>query len=72
MVGTRSNFDRYNTLRQIAKMEEEAERLELENYKSPWHLFLKSVDILELSKTLGMYLTASITNSNGYYTASIR
>jgi hypothetical protein len=48
----RNNFDRYNTLRQIAKMEEEADRLQLENYKH-LALFLKSVHILELSKTFG-------------------
>ena len=48
----RGDFDRYNTLRQIAKMEEEAERLKLENYKY-LALFLKSVHILELSKVFG-------------------
>src|SRR5688572_9443524 len=48
----RNDFDRYNTLRQIAKMEEEADRLQLENYKH-LALFLKSVNILELSKTFG-------------------
>ena len=48
----RSSFERYNTLRQIAKMEEEAERLQLENYKY-LALFLKSVNILEMSKTFG-------------------
>ncbi len=48
----RNNFDRYNTLRQIGKMEEEADRLKLENYKH-LALFLKSVHILELSKTFG-------------------
>ena len=48
----RNNFDRYNTLRQIAKMEEEADRLKLENYKH-LALFLNSVHILELSKTFG-------------------
>ena len=48
----RNNFDRYNTLRQISKMEEEADRLQLENYKH-LALFLKSVHILELTKTFG-------------------
>jgi hypothetical protein len=48
----RNNFDRYNTLRQIGKMEEEADRLKLENYKH-LALFLNSVNILELSKTFG-------------------
>lgn len=48
----RSDFNRYNTLRQIAKMEEEADRLQLENYKH-LALFLKSVNILELTKVFG-------------------
>src|SRR5688500_359922 len=48
----RNNFDRYNTLRQITKMTEEADRLKLENYKH-LALFLNSVQILELSKTFG-------------------
>jgi Starch-binding associating with outer membrane len=48
----RSSFDRYNTLRQIVKMEEEADRLDLKNYKA-LALFLKSYNIIELSKIFG-------------------
>jgi hypothetical protein len=48
----RAEFTRYNTLRQIVKMEEEAERLQLDNYKY-LALFLKSVHILELTKVFG-------------------
>ena len=48
----RNNFNRYNTLRQIAQMEKEADRLQLPNYNY-LALFLKSVQILELSKIFG-------------------
>ena len=63
----RNNFDRYNTLRQIGKMVEEADRLQLENYKH-LALFLKSVHILELSKTFGdvPYSETLKTNENIY------
>jgi hypothetical protein len=48
----RSGFGRYNTLRQVVKMEEEAERTGLENYK---HLasFFRSYHFFELTRTFG-------------------
>src|SRR5204862_6166623 len=62
----RSGFGRYNTLRQVVKMEEEADRLGLENYK---HLatFFKSYHIIELTKTFGdiPYQDALKGNSEG-------
>jgi hypothetical protein len=48
----RAGFERYNTLRQIAKMEEEADRVEAPNYKA-LALFLKSYNIIELTKIFG-------------------
>ncbi|MBN8578965.1 MAG: SusD/RagB family nutrient-binding outer membrane lipoprotein [Cytophagales bacterium] len=48
----RAGFGRYNTLRQIVKMDQEAERLNLINYRA-LALFLKSVQILELTKVFG-------------------
>ena len=48
----RNSFDRYDQLRQISKMVEEAERTGLDNYVS-LALFLKSVVILEISKVFG-------------------
>ncbi len=48
----RNSFDRYDQLRQISKMVEEAERTGLDNYKS-LALFLRSVVILEISKVFG-------------------
>jgi hypothetical protein len=48
----RNSFGRYGELRQISKMVEEADRLGLENYKS-LALFLKSVVILEITKSFG-------------------
>lgn len=48
----RNNFDGYNNLRNISKMEEEAERVELANYKS-LALFLRSVAIIEITKLFG-------------------
>lgn len=48
----RSSFDRYDQLRQISKMVEEAERTGLDNYVS-LALFLRSVVILEISKVFG-------------------
>ena len=64
----RNNFDRYNTLRQIAKMEEEADRLKLENYKY-LALFLKSVHILELSKVFGdVPYSQALQTATGVYT----
>ncbi|HMG92408.1 MAG TPA: SusD/RagB family nutrient-binding outer membrane lipoprotein [Chryseolinea sp.] len=48
----RNNFDGYNILRQISKMDEEAERTEQENYKS-LALFLKSVAIIEITRYFG-------------------
>jgi hypothetical protein len=63
----RNDFNRYNTLRQIAKMEEEADRLQLENYK-PLALFLKSVQILELSKVFGdVPYSEALQTSSGIY-----
>lgn len=64
----RSGFGRYNDLRQVVKMEEEAERLGLENYKS-LVLFFKSLEIIEITKTFGdvpysnaMQATTAITS----------
>lgn len=66
----RSNFARYNTLRQIVKMEEEAERLQLENYKH-LALFLKSVQILELTKVFGdVPYSEALQTTSGIYTPS--
>jgi hypothetical protein len=48
----RSTFDRYNSLRQIVKMDEEANRLKLENYNA-LALFFKSFQIIELTKAFG-------------------
>src|SRR5215203_1107639 len=48
----RAGFDRYNTLRQISKMEEEADRVEAPNYKA-LGLFLRSHAIIEISKLFG-------------------
>src|SRR5690349_9480340 len=48
----RSGFGRYNNLRQVMKMDEEATRLELDNYKS-LALFFKSYHIIELTKLFG-------------------
>lgn len=63
----RSDFNRYNTLRQIAKMEEEADRLQLENYKH-LALFLRSVNILELTKVFGdVPYSEALQTSSGLY-----
>jgi hypothetical protein len=48
----RANFGRYNQLRQVVKMDEEAERLGLDNYKS-MVLFFKSFQIIEITKVFG-------------------
>jgi hypothetical protein len=48
----RSGFGRYNNLRQVMKMDEEATRLGLDNYRA-LALFFKSFHILELSKVFG-------------------
>ena len=48
----RSGFGRYNSLRQVVKMEEEATRLSLDNYKA-LALFFKSYHIIEISKVFG-------------------
>lgn len=48
----RAGFGRYNSLRQVTKMDQEASRLNLDNYRA-LALFLKSVHILELSKVFG-------------------
>jgi hypothetical protein len=63
----RSEFTRYNTLRQIVRMEEEADRLQLENYKH-LALFLKSVNILELTKIFGdVPYTEALQTAEGIY-----
>ena len=63
----RNDFSRYNTLRQIVRMEEEAERLQLENYKY-LALFLKSVHILELSKIFGdVPYSEALQTTSGIY-----
>jgi hypothetical protein len=48
----RGDFRRYNQLRQVMKMEEEAVRLNLVNYQA-LALFFKSLHIMELTKTFG-------------------
>ncbi len=48
----RNSYYRYNNLRQLVKMDEEADRLGLDNYKFIG-LFLKSVQILEITKVFG-------------------
>jgi hypothetical protein len=48
----RAGFNRYNNLRQSAKMKEEAERLGLENYV-PLSTFFNSVHIIEITKVFG-------------------
>lgn len=66
----RSGFGRYNTLRQIIKMEEEADRLGLENYKS-LGLFLKSFHIIELTKVFGdVPYSEALQASGGIYAPS--
>ena len=65
----RSGFGRYNTLRQITKMEAEADRLGgLENYKS-LALFLKSFHIIELTKIFGdVPYSDALNAASGTYT----
>ena len=48
----RAGFGRYDNLRQAAKMQEEAERLDLPNYL-PLVQFLNSVNIIEITKVFG-------------------
>jgi Starch-binding associating with outer membrane len=48
----RAGFGRYNIMRQVVKMDEEAERLNLTNYRA-LALFFKSFHIIELSKIFG-------------------
>ena len=48
----RAGFDRYNSLRDVVKMEGEANRLGLDNYKS-LALFFKSFQIMEITKYFG-------------------
>lgn len=48
----RAGFERYNQMRQVAKMKEEAERLQLPNY-SALALFFNSVHIVEITKVFG-------------------
>jgi hypothetical protein len=48
----RSGFGRYNSLRQVIKMDAEAARLNLDNYRA-LALFFKSFQIIELSKVFG-------------------
>ncbi len=48
----RSTYGRYNDLRDVIRMNEEAERLGLENYKS-LALFFMSLQIIELTKAFG-------------------
>jgi hypothetical protein len=48
----RAGYGRYNHLRQVVKMDEEAQRLELDNYRA-LALFFKSYHIIELTKTFG-------------------
>jgi hypothetical protein len=48
----RSNFGRYNIMRQVTKMDEEAQRLELPNY-SALALFFNSFQIIEITKVFG-------------------
>lgn len=48
----RADFSGYNNLRQVVKMEEEAERVGIENYK-PLAAFFKSYFIVKLTQTFG-------------------
>ena len=48
----RADFSRYNNLRQVSKMDEEAERLDLPNYR-PLALFFNSLHIVEITKVFG-------------------
>lgn len=48
----RAGFGRYNQMRQVSKMKEEAERLNLPNY-SALALFFNSVHIIEITKVFG-------------------
>ena len=48
----RAGFDRYNNLRQVVSMEQEANRLGLDNYKA-LALFFKSFQIMEVTKVFG-------------------
>jgi len=48
----RSGFGRYNSMRQAVKMDQEAARLDLDNYKA-LALFFESFHIIELTKVFG-------------------
>ena len=48
----RAGFGRYNQMRQVSKMKEEAERLDLPNY-SALALFFNSLHIIEITKVFG-------------------
>lgn len=63
----RAGFDRYNNLRQVAKMKEEAERLNLQNYL-PLAQFFNSVNIIELTKVFGdVPYSESVNATSGIY-----
>lgn len=63
----RSGFGGYGTLRQVAKMEEEANRLSLENYKT-LALFFKSFLIIDITKVFGdVPYSESLKATSGTY-----
>jgi hypothetical protein len=63
----RAGFQGYNTLRQISKMEEEADRVEVANYKA-LALFLKSYNIIEITKVFGdVPYSESVLATEGTY-----
>jgi hypothetical protein len=63
----RAGFQGYNTLRQIGKMEEEADRVDAPNYKA-LALFLKSYNIVEISKQFGdVPYSESVQAPSGVY-----
>lgn len=48
----RAGYSRYNTMRQVSKMDEEAQRLALDNYRA-LALFFNSLQIFEITKVFG-------------------
>ncbi|MEO5600581.1 MAG: SusD/RagB family nutrient-binding outer membrane lipoprotein [Cyclobacteriaceae bacterium] len=63
----RASFARYNSLRQISKMNEEAKRLGLANYQA-LGLFLSSVHIIEITKVFGdVPYSAALNATSGVY-----
>lgn len=64
----RAGFSRYNTMRQVSKMDEEAQRLELDNYRT-LALFFNSLQIFEITKVFGdVPYSDAVKATTGVYT----